>query len=157
MPASRDVSHILVKSHERATALRAQIVREGPRHVFAMLARRFSQDPSPADAGGRLTVGQGQTVPEFDKVAFRPRTGAVSQPVHTQFGWHIIWTPHRIHPGHRLPLRAVAAEIVQTQSNELKTRAIVAFIANAKRVAVLACLDPYRVTFARAPSTCRVR
>ena len=57
---------------------------------FAALAREFSTDETSAKQGGKLTVTKGQTAPEFDKLAFELDEGEVSDPVKTQFGWHII-------------------------------------------------------------------
>jgi peptidyl-prolyl cis-trans isomerase SurA len=59
---------------------------------FANLARNYSQDPGSARNGGELPYfGPGRMVPEFDKAAFAlARDGQVSEPVRSQFGWHII-------------------------------------------------------------------
>jgi foldase protein PrsA len=86
-PASREVRHILVKTKARADQLHAQL--EGGAD-FAKLARQFSQDPASKKEGGKFNAQQGATVAPFDKVAFDLDTGELSEPVKTQFGWHII-------------------------------------------------------------------
>ena len=85
--ATRTVRHILVKQRSLADRLLAQI-RGGAN--FSALARKHSTDPGSKKQGGKLELAQGQTVPAFDKVAFKLKTGEVSEPVKTQFGWHII-------------------------------------------------------------------
>lgn len=58
---------------------------------FATLAREYSDDPSNASSGGDLGwFGRGRMVPEFDEVAFSLPLNEVSEPVKTQFGYHLI-------------------------------------------------------------------
>jgi parvulin-like peptidyl-prolyl isomerase len=58
---------------------------------FAALALEYSADPSNASTGGDLGwFGRGQMVPEFDEVVFSLPLNEVSEPVQTQFGYHLI-------------------------------------------------------------------
>ncbi|MBK5294464.1 MAG: peptidylprolyl isomerase [Acidobacteriia bacterium] len=60
---------------------------------FATLAKAESDDVGSGGQGGSLgSFGKGQMVPEFEKVAFAQTKGMVSDPVKTQFGYHIIET-----------------------------------------------------------------
>ena len=71
--ASRDVRHILVNSKALADQLETQL-KGAP--DFGTLAKKYSKDTSSAKVGGKLTVTKGETVPQFDKVAFSLKTGA---------------------------------------------------------------------------------
>jgi peptidyl-prolyl cis-trans isomerase C len=80
--------HILVDSEDKAKELRAKIVAGGD---FAQLAKENSTDTGSKDQGGVLGYfGHGQMVPEFEAAAFRLEKGEISEPVHTNYGWHII-------------------------------------------------------------------
>lgn len=59
---------------------------------FGALARQFSVDPSTRDAGGDLGfISRGDVVPEFEAAAFALASpGDVSDPVRSQFGYHVI-------------------------------------------------------------------
>ncbi|MGG4028107.1 peptidylprolyl isomerase, partial [Bacillus subtilis] len=58
---------------------------------FAKLAKEYSKDPGSKDKGGNLGYfTKGKMVPEFDKVVFTMDVGKISEPVKTQFGYHII-------------------------------------------------------------------
>ncbi|MEQ8835139.1 MAG: peptidylprolyl isomerase [Miltoncostaeaceae bacterium] len=86
-PAGRRVSHILVATEDEAEALRARVTPEN----FADLARSESTDTGSAPSGGDLGIMQeGQFVPEFEEAAFALEDGEISDPVESQFGFHII-------------------------------------------------------------------
>ncbi len=58
---------------------------------FASLAQQYSQDPGSARRGGELGFyGRGELAPEYEATALSLKTGEVSDPVETQFGFHII-------------------------------------------------------------------
>lgn len=82
-------SHILVDTADQANDLKSQI--EGGAD-FAELARSHSKCPSGARDGGSLgEFEQGRMVPEFDQVIFGDLPiGEISEPVQTQFGYHLI-------------------------------------------------------------------
>ncbi|MGD9694049.1 MAG: peptidylprolyl isomerase [Thermoleophilia bacterium] len=85
--AGRTASHILVATKAEADRIRAEATPEN----FAALAKEYSTDTGSASQGGSLGVMQkGQFVPEFEKAAFALKNNEISQPVKTQFGWHII-------------------------------------------------------------------
>jgi parvulin-like peptidyl-prolyl isomerase len=80
-------SHILVDTKEEADAIKSRIDNgEG----FATMARKYSKCPS-GELGGDLGYFErGQMVPAFEDAAFALPVGKVSEPIKTQFGWHII-------------------------------------------------------------------
>lgn len=81
-------SHILVETEEQANDLKAQI--DGGAD-FAALAREHSIDPGAANGGDLGFFGKGMMVAPFEEAAFAlAEPGAVSAPVQSQFGWHII-------------------------------------------------------------------
>lgn len=81
-------SHILVEKEEEAKDLLKKI-KAG--EDFSELAKKYSKDPGSAAQGGNLGVfPKGMMVPEFEEVAFSLKSGEISQPVKTQFGYHII-------------------------------------------------------------------
>ena len=63
---------------------------------FAALAEEYSDDPGSAANGGDLGIfGRGHMVKPFEETAFALKVGEVSQPVKTQFGWHLIKVEER--------------------------------------------------------------
>jgi len=79
--------HILVENEDEAKAILDQIKGGGD---FAALAKEKSKDPGAADGGDLGYFTKDQMVPEFADVAFKMYPGQLSNPVKTQFGWHII-------------------------------------------------------------------
>src|SRR5438105_4311207 len=91
---------------------------------FAALAKKYSQDPGSKSAGGKLTISKGQTVPQFDKIAFSLKTNQLSKPVHTQYGWHVIQALSAIKPSKKTPLTQVKAAIKQQLLQQKKNDAM---------------------------------
>lgn len=80
--------HILVESEDKAKELKEKIKAGGD---FAALAKENSKDTGSKEDGGNLGYfGHGQMVPQFEEVVFKLAKGEVSDPVKTQFGWHLI-------------------------------------------------------------------
>src|ERR1700704_448830 len=79
--------HILVETEEEAKAILEQLKNGAD---FAALAKEKSKDPGGADGGDLGFFAKGQMVPEFSEVAFKMFEGQLSNPVKSQFGWHII-------------------------------------------------------------------
>ncbi len=58
---------------------------------FATLATQYSEDPGSGKNGGRLMAfGRGQTVPEFEEVAFSLKPGEISKVFETKYGFHFM-------------------------------------------------------------------
>ncbi|GAB1718097.1 MAG: PpiC-type peptidyl-prolyl cis-trans isomerase [Nitrobacter sp.] len=79
--------HILVPTEEEAKKIEEQLKKGAD---FAELAKKESKDPGASDGGDLGFFTKEQMVPEFSKVAFSLEPGKISDPVKTQFGWHII-------------------------------------------------------------------
>jgi foldase protein PrsA len=108
-PESRDVRHILVAKKALAEEIRKELVAGAD---FAALAKKYSTDPGSKDAGGKYTVTKGQTVPPFEKASFSLKTNEISQPVKTQFGYHIIQPTGDLKQAAVTPFAKVKAQIV---------------------------------------------
>ena len=79
--------HILVPTEGEAKDLEAQLKGGAD---FAALAKEKSKDPGAAEGGDLGWFTKVQMVPEFAEAAFKLDKGQVSDPIKTQFGWHII-------------------------------------------------------------------
>lgn len=79
--------HILVEQKFEADDLVKKIAAG---ESFEALAKQFSQCPSGRDGGSLGSFGKGQMVEPFEKAAFGLKVGEVSEPVQTQFGYHLI-------------------------------------------------------------------
>ncbi|HVX79479.1 MAG TPA: peptidylprolyl isomerase [Bradyrhizobium sp.] len=79
--------HILVQTEDEAKEIEKELKAGAD---FAELAKKKSKDPGASDGGDLGFFTKDQMVPEFSKVAFSLQPGQISDPVKTQFGWHII-------------------------------------------------------------------
>jgi peptidyl-prolyl cis-trans isomerase C len=85
--ATARARHILVETEQQCTELKDAIEKGGD---FVEMATKYSQCPSGQNGGDLGEFGQGQMVPEFDKVVFNDEVGKVHGPVQTQFGYHLL-------------------------------------------------------------------
>ena len=85
-------SHILVKTETTAKILYEEI-KNGKE--FGVAAAEYSECPSGANGGDLGFFGRGMMVKPFEDAAFALEKGVVSNPVQTQFGWHLILVTDR--------------------------------------------------------------
>jgi parvulin-like peptidyl-prolyl isomerase len=115
--------HILVKSRKLAAALSTRL-RAAPGNqvedLFARLAKRYSTDTSNAAKGGDLGYfSEGQFVPPFEQAAADLSIGEVSEPVQTEFGFHVI----RVTDRRVAPFEEVRADIEQQLGGQAEDEA----------------------------------
>jgi peptidyl-prolyl cis-trans isomerase C len=79
--------HILVETEDQAKEIIAELKKGAD---FAELAKKKSKDPGASDGGDLGFFTKDQMVPEFSAAAFALEPGKISDPVKSQFGWHVI-------------------------------------------------------------------
>lgn len=90
---------------------------------FIRLANENTEDPSGKENGGDLGwfAADGMMVPEFEQAAFAMKKGEISQPIKTDFGWHIIFVEDKkeakeaIFADYRKP---IATELIQRNKTD---------------------------------------
>lgn len=95
-PEQVSARHILLKTEGKDEAAVSRLAQELVNRLraganFAQLAKEFSEDEGSKNNGGDLgSFGKGQMVPEFEQVAFTLQPNQISDPIKSQFGYHII-------------------------------------------------------------------
>ncbi|MVO16562.1 peptidylprolyl isomerase [Parasedimentitalea huanghaiensis] len=82
-----NASHILVETEEEAQIVKLELDAGAN---FATLAQEKSTGPSGPSGGELGWFGKGRMVPEFEEAVLKLKSGEVSDPIQTQFGWHVI-------------------------------------------------------------------
>lgn len=90
---AKAAAQVVEEARKKAVAL-AQEARK-PGTDFAELAKKKSEGPSAAEGGDLGFFKRGTMLPEFDKAAFSLQDGEVSDPVRSQWGWHVIKVEER--------------------------------------------------------------
>ena len=91
VPESVDARHILVKTKAEADKVRALLEADNTDANWAKVAKQYSTDTGSKNNGGSLgNFPKGRMVKPFENAAFALKVGEISQPVKTQFGYHII-------------------------------------------------------------------
>ena len=85
-------SHILVPTEMDAIKIKSQIKSF---EDFKYYARIYSKCPSSQNGGSLGCFGRGQMVKPFENAAFDGEVGEVSDPIKTQFGYHLLWVTQK--------------------------------------------------------------
>jgi foldase protein PrsA len=136
---SREVRHILVGTKSLAETLETKLKNGAS---FVALAKKYSKDTGSAATGGKICAVHGvgtppsgcsQTVPPFDKAAFSLKTGAISPPVHSQFGWHIIQALGPVKPAKTQSFKDAQGAIQQQLLTQQQSTLWSTWLANLKK------------------------
>jgi parvulin-like peptidyl-prolyl isomerase len=151
---TRDIRHILVKTKPQADSIYAQL-KAGNDKTWCTLAKKFSQDPSSKNNCGKLTVSKGQTVPQFDKVAFSEKTKTIHAPIHdATYGWFVIEPLSIVHPRSTTPEKQVAPTIKQQLLQQQKNQAITTWFNNLTKSFCKGGKIHYQVGYTPSPDPC---
>ena len=89
--------------------------------------------PGLEDQGGKLTVSKGQTVAPFDKAAFSLDTNELSEPVKTQYGYHLIQPLTDVKKGRVTPFAEVRTQIKSQLLQQKKSNAVSDWVAKVEK------------------------
>lgn len=121
--------HILVSTLEECTNILNEI-KSGMK--FEKAAEKYSTCPSKNKGGALGTFGHGRMVPPFEKAAFNMNVGEISEPVKTQFGYHLIFIEDK-NPESIIPLDEVKGSIYAQVLQEKQKEMYINFIDDLKK------------------------
>ncbi|MCG7623809.1 peptidylprolyl isomerase [Epibacterium sp. Ofav1-8] len=124
-----NASHILLETEEAAIDIKEQLDAGAD---FASLAKESSTGPSGPNGGALGWFQNGRMVPEFEAAVTEMRAGEVSDPVQTEFGWHVI----KLHERRKLEApdfdevreeiaQELAVQAVEDRVNQLTANAMI--------------------------------
>lgn len=125
-PEQLHARHILIQApqdapkevQDKAEAAIRSIAAEVRKGDFAAVAKKRSQDPGTAPSGGDLPwFSRGMMVKPFEDAVFALKPGQISEPVRTQYGWHIIKL-EASRPAGKVPFEDVKAQIRRRMGEE---------------------------------------
>jgi peptidyl-prolyl cis-trans isomerase C len=122
-----EAAHILIRTEDRGDEEALALIKKLRADVlngasFQDLAKEYSEDKGSARRGGRLGFfSRGQMVKPFDEAAFALKEGQISEPVKTEYGYHIILVERRVPEGIR-PFGEVKEKIVKNMKKGFEQR-----------------------------------
>lgn len=126
---NKDDSEETIKAKEAAAKKAAA---RAKKEDFAKLAKELSEEPGAKESGGDLGFfSKDRMVPEFAEAAFTQKTGTVSAPVRTQFGWHVIKVTDKKAAG-TVPFEEVKEQIAAYLKSTKQREAIQGVLKNLK-------------------------
>lgn len=150
-PEEVRVRHILIRVPENASEAEIAQAKKQLEDIkkelengaaFAELAKKYSQDPGSAPNGGDLGFLQrGQMVQEFEDAAFSLEPGQISDPVRTQFGFHLIKVEEK-KPAQRAELAQIRERVLKDYIESERDRRFEEFYHHLKARAKISIADP---------------
>lgn len=133
-----DTKHILIAVDQDTSDAQARtladsvLTRLRGGESFAALAKRFSSDPGSKDNGGALgPLSLAGLDPAYGQAAWKAKIGALTGPVRSQFGWHIIVTTSK----RTQPLSEVSGQLREQLEGQLAQRTLTDFLGRQRQVA----------------------
>lgn len=126
--ATAKASHILMAEEDAIKDVQAEIAAG---LSFAEAAAKYSTCPSKERGGDLGSFEQGRMVPEFEEVAFSQEIGSISQPVKTQFGYHLILVEERNEASAK-SFEEVSEQISQEMTYQKQTEVYMSEVAKLK-------------------------
>jgi len=153
-PQTRDVQYILVKQNKALAASIYAQLKAGNAKTFCTLAKKYSKDPSSASNCGRATFTKGQTVPEFDKVAFSTKTGLQPPFKSAQYGWFVVKNLGTVKPRSTTPEKNVSASIKNQLLQQKKNQEMTTWVSGLTKSFCSGSKIKYQVGFKPTPDPC---
>ncbi len=142
VPERRTARHVLITVSDRFAENRRDVARArieelvqklaGRPNRFPSLARQHSECPSAMEDGRLGTVPRGRLYAELDAALFGLPEGAVSEPVESELGFHLLWC-EKIHHGRTLPFSKAKPRIQQLLKERAERNCQKAWIAELRR------------------------
>ena len=152
---SVDARHILVKTKAEADKVRALLEADNSDANWKKVAKQYSTDPGSKNNGGSLgNFPKGRMVKPFEDAAFALKVGEISQPVKTQFGYHVIEVTKKT-PASKQTLAQAKATIEQQLKYQEQATAWQKWLTQAMKdagVLYAAGFDPSTLTASPSPA-----
>ena len=153
--ATRTVRHVLVKTKAEAETVRALLVASNTDANWAKVAKKYSIDTGTKKSGGSLgAIHRGEMVKPFDSAAFSLPLNTVSQPVHSQYGWHVLEVTKET-PAKKSTYASAKSSIQSTLTSQLQQKAWSSWLTKAQKAAKILYavgFDPKQLTASPSPS-----
>jgi foldase protein PrsA len=152
-PASRAVRYILLGKGKSALAstLYQQLKGGGD---WCGLAKKYSKDSSSSSNCGKATFTKGQTVAEFDKLAFSLPTNTVGKVNTTQYGWFVLEPTAVVKAAHKSPVAVVGKEIEQTLIQNKKNQQMTDWVNQIQKTYCKGRKITYQAGYQPTPDPC---
>jgi parvulin-like peptidyl-prolyl isomerase len=147
--------HILLKTKAEAEKVKALLAANNTDANWKAVAKQYSTDPGTKNTGGDLgTFDKTRMVAPFANAAFALPLNTVSDPVKTQYGWHVIEVTQKI-PGKKQTFAEAKSTIEQTLKYKLQTTAWDTWLKDAEKAAGIkyaAGFNPASLTASPSPA-----